>query len=52
MYLHLVDPTLDRAYMQKSDSVLTKACGLPACWYEPVPNKGMKYDTVLKRWVG
>lgn len=44
MYLHLVDPTRDRHLMNKSDDVLVKTCGVPPCWYQPVPNKGLKRD--------
>ena len=51
VYLHLVDPNRDRAMMNKSDNVLTEACGVPPCWYEPGAHKGMTYDQKAKRWV-
>lgn len=52
VYLHLVDPNRDRAFMNKGDSVLVKECGLPGSWYDPVLHKGMTYDEKNKCWSG
>ena len=44
VYMHLVDPTRDRHLMNKSADVLVRSCGVPPCWYNPVPNKGLSFD--------
>ena len=44
-YLHLVDASRDRALMNKSDSLLVPACGLPAGWFVPERFKGLSKNS-------
>ena len=39
--MHLLDPTRDRALMNKSCDVLIPECGIPACWYSAVKDEGL-----------
>ena len=41
VYMHLLDPTRDRALMNKSCDVLIPECGIPARWYSAVKDEGL-----------
>lgn len=50
VYLHLIDPSRDRALMNKSDDALNEECGIPPSWFTAVMNKGLVIDTKTKRY--
>jgi hypothetical protein len=45
-HLHTLDPTRDQALVNKSDDVLLSSYRVPKCWWSPVPNRGMVFETV------
>jgi hypothetical protein len=50
-YLHTLDPTRPQALVNKSDDVLLSSYGVPTCWWDPVPNRGMVCDDISGRWM-
>lgn len=50
MLLHLLDPTRDRALVNKSDSILTDGEKIPDDWWDPVPYKGLTKDSNTGKW--
>ena len=49
MYLHLLDPTRDRALVNKSASVLAETEEIPDSWWDPVPHQGLVFNG--SKWV-
>lgn len=46
MYLHLIDPTRDRALVNKTDDILVPEARVPARWWDPFKNNGMQFTEI------